>query len=143
MSANKVAEWLKSLPNVSAVHPCRVAIEKETWEGAWYQRTGTWRAGMQGVQNGTHKEGETYEDTFLYLVGHLPKVAKRKKCCYVFGTLEWFVASYSNDKPPLVTPYHPFGNSFQLKPWSIPNSKVDDGERSPYRRVPMTVEWLD
>lgn len=35
--------------------------------------------------------------------------------------------------------YHPFGPNFILRPWNIPNEKIDKYEPKPYTRIPMTI----
>ena len=47
-----VAEWLASLPNVHHVRPVQVIIGKNTYPGAYAERTDHYQAGMDCVTRG-------------------------------------------------------------------------------------------
>jgi hypothetical protein len=142
MIANKVATWLRSLPNITDVKPCRVKIGRKEWEGAEYVHVHQWQAWHRAVQLGEHQAGEEYTERIVYLVGDLPPAYKRaNRVCFPYGDYDWYVTGYY--KEPRPTQYHPFGKSFMLCPWYIenqPDNRIDDYE--PYRRVPMTMEYL-
>lgn len=121
-----LVEWLQSLPDVRNVRPVKVAIGKETYEGAYYQ---------QGRR------------MCFYLLGHLPKTYRKSSHeCYTWteSPNEWYISSYTdaNCFSEEFKHHHPFGYMFQVSPWDV-SGKIDDYERRPYRRVPMAVKYLD
>lgn len=147
--ANQVAEWLDSLPNVTGVRPCVVTLGKEKFEGASYVSRLQYSASMDVVRRGERKEGEACYRRNIYLVGSLPRDKKRGlKVCFPYEGQDWYVTCYyqGSDNPAeeeRVKEYHPFGHTFVLGPWDVPDgSAIDDGERKPYRRVSMTIDFL-
>ena len=147
-TAKDVVAWLQSLPKIKDVRPCRVTIGKKTFEGAYYVSIHEWQAGMDGVSRGEHKAGDEYTRRSIHLLGAVPK---HPHTCFPFEGKDWYVSCYMDPKTAkTLTPeqkaMNPFGVTFQISPWEIegqPESTIDQYERSPYHRKPMTVEWLD
>lgn len=147
-TARDVADWLRDLPNIRDVRPCRVTIGKSTWEGASYSQVFQWQQGMDGVQQGEHKAGEEYYVRHIYLLGKAPNTGRAGQC-FPYEGKDWFVAGYyDGPNPEAIAPvesqikHHPFGKMFMLSPWDAPG-KIDEYERSPYRRTNMTVTFED
>ena len=138
----RLAKWLTDC-HCENVKPCRVTIGKEFWEGCEYQQRGTYAADMDCVRNGQHKAGETYlSNRRIYLIGQLPKVYERRRNnCFQFDNGEWYLSGYIVAIKPEFALYHPFGPNFSLAHWDITDKKLDDGERFPYYRFQMTVEF--
>jgi len=138
--ANEMADWLRSLPNIKDVRPVKVDLGGVVFYGARFTSIHEYTAGMQIVQSGKASAGDKYESDRIELVGHRPETfQRRRKFCFQFGIGEWFISHHFNQN--VVNEYHPFGASFGLRPWDAPG-KIDDYDRHPYLRVPMSVEAL-
>jgi hypothetical protein len=139
-----VADWLRGRERVRDVRACRVTIGKKSWEGAYYVRICHWHTGQDAVARGEHKDGEEYLELAFYVSGIVPD---HKHTCYPYEGKDWYIGSYSEPKIPIKPEheeYHPFGHSFQIFPWNVPDgTKIDTYERHRYKRIPMTVEWLE
>jgi hypothetical protein len=123
---NKIASWLRDLPDVSEAMPIEIRLGIRVYEGARY------------VQRG---------EDHIYLAGTLPASYKRSdKECYVLAGdgREWFIAGYWQDNnavqltPEQIQQYHPFGKSIILVPWTAPE-KIDRHAKKPYRRVSAKI----
>jgi hypothetical protein len=132
-----LAEWLRMLKGIHDVMPCRVFIGKETFVGATYQVDYQYTAGMRKVQDGEAKEGETYTESRIYLLGNLPKLKRRSVFRWQGG--EWFIGSYW--KGPGKTEWSPYGPNFSLHLWNDVLA-IDHYEKKLYNRVDMRVENL-
>lgn len=137
----QVTRWLEALPHIINAKPVTVRIGRETFEGAEYEAVGRYESSMTGVQSGEHKAGEEYTNRYIYLVGTLPaSYRSRKATCYNFAgdSRDWYVCCYmdaANLKPQFV-PFHPFGQTFMLAPWEVPDgTAIDRYESKPYTRV--------
>jgi hypothetical protein len=126
--AKEVAQWLTGLGyEAQAV---KVTIGDQTWEGAVYM-------------NPKLGDGPRY-----YLVGDMPKwYGKSPGSCYRLegDDADWYVICYMQQADKLSDfhkPFHPFGNSWSIGRWEA-DGKIDDYERSPYKRRPMTVEVVE
>lgn len=150
---DQLAVWIDECSSDSAryfnIRTVHVVIGQETWPGVWYEEELQYQPGMDCVTRGQKKAGDKYYEECIYCVGDLPKPyrgPKRNKypkgnVCFPFQGREWYVSGYmpkDNLKPENLQ-YHPFGVTFMLRPWNIPNSKLDDDERKPYNRIPMKV----
>lgn len=136
---SQVSDYLVSLPHVKNVSACRVTIGKQAWEGARYTQVHKYTSDMQGVQDGRFKAGDEYERVAIYLIGKRPDL---KRHCFPFDGHDWYIACHTDPSKPIAPEhqqYHPFGHSFVLMPWDLPNS-IDQYEPKPYHRIPMTVD---
>lgn len=155
-----IKDWLESpvcnhaRGTISDVRPVIVQIGDESWNACYYLQWGEYTKDMMACLDGRKKPGARYSRRLIYCVGPLPKVKLKKgkkypagNVCFPYQGLDWYVAGYmqSNDLKSPFTEFHPFGENFLLAPWDIPNSKIDDYERTrdgaprPYKRVPMTI----
>lgn len=139
--------WLKEDCKAFDVRPVLVTIEGEIWQAAFYRQTFEYQPGMDAVSRGEKKAGDKYTEEGIYCIGSLPSLyhsRKRNHVCFPWNGQEWFIAGYSSIAG-MREPYsefHPFGPNFMMRPWNIPNSKIDDGEPKPYTRVEMNVSWV-
>lgn len=140
-----VTAWLRSFPQTRNVRPCRVTLNNQTWDGAYYEEEREWQQGMDGVQRGEHKAGDKYIIRRIYLLGDRP-VFNREHVCFPYEGLDWYVSGYCVTFQPHQAHYHPFGKSFTISPWEIegqPECKIDSHELHPYLRVPMSFEFTE
>lgn len=154
----QLKSWLES-HECNNVHPVKVTVgttvkqKVETFEGCLYRRTLVYEAGMMAVQRGERKAGELYTECSAYLLGLRPEVnrtyKRRNKTCFTTAGTDWYVAAWIESKSivPGNVRYHPFGESFIIKPWLL-DEKIDAHERHhvyhdqhvPYSRFPITFE---
>ena len=130
--------WLKNLPHIKDVQPVTVTLGTHTFYGAQCTVVAQYAWSMRCVQEGTHKEGESYETVHLELVGRVPKF-KKANVCFPYNGNEWFVSCYYDGSE--MNHFHPCGPQFSIREWNIPGEKIDKYELHPYLRVPMTVTY--
>jgi len=138
-----LVDWLRAC-GCRDVRPVIVTIDGQSWYGCRYVSVGQHTRGMDAVLRGTRQAGQSCAKERIYCVGSLPRCyGKRQegKVCFPFQGAEWYVVGYILGKQilPQFAPSHPFGENFVLGPWSIPESKIDEGERKPYVRHAMAV----
>lgn len=141
---NELVDWLVNKCNAFDVRAVIVTIGNEAWQAAFYRQTFEYQLGMDAVTRGQKKAGDTYTEEGIYCVGRLPEsytANKRQGVCYPYGNEDWFIAGYSSPEclNPPYREFHPFGLNFILRPWNVPNTKIDD-YRKPYLRIPMTIQ---
>lgn len=148
-----VVSYLASIKNakITRVIPCYVTIGRQTYPAARYMETM-----MTPTNSPAWARGEReYTQEVVYCVGSLPSAKLRGNVAFILSqhadwgieeTREWYVASYYGDvkagKQETKAPneFHPFGNSFMLAPWSVPDGgAIDHYARVPYRRVAVTI----
>lgn len=141
--AQKVVEWLRSLPNITKARPVRVTLGRvcpRFWYGARYTTTLKYEAGMMACTHHGVKPGTPYSDDGIYLVG-APPGKEGTKLCFPFEGLDWYISGYYLGNA--VTEYQPFGSHFMLRPWNVPDgSMIDQYEVRPYKRIAMSVTEL-
>lgn len=138
-----VADYLMTLPGMLAATPCRVTIGKESFPAARYTQRLPIAPGCPAYARGERE----HVITSIYVAGMVPNQYKRTS--HLAFTIEgdsrdWYIACYAgaiikrrqNTQAP--APYHPFGNSFVLKPWDLAE-RIDHFERKPYARIPLTI----
>ena len=131
-----LVEWLASLPGIREVKPLKVTIGPVTYDAASY---------LQDMEaDKSCRNPGPYTREMVYCLGRRPKVVKGRpenKCCYtrLDDPRIWYVAGYTEEIKPEHQEYNPLGHNFLLAPWNVDGS-IDDGERKPYTRVPITVE---
>ena len=155
-TARAVAAYLDSTGNNGSgyvhfnVRPVRVTIGTQTWAGAEASRVVEITPGCRAWTEGRRHDVAR----LVYVAGTLPKGYLRST--HVAYTragdpCEWYLASYYPAierhrqgplSPDASSEYHPFGASFMLFPWDV-DGKIDQYERRPYERLPLTVEYLD
>jgi hypothetical protein len=142
-TVSKVAEWLSTLPHVADVHPVSVTIKGKVYHGARYKQTVPIAPGCPAYARGERAHIAEH----MYLLGELPAHYRRStKACYAIegDDREWYVSSYFQDDVMVhgskFKLHHPFGNTFMLSPWAVPDGgKIDQYEPRPYARVPLTI----
>lgn len=126
------------------VCPCTVRIGTQEWAGCEYKQDATPSPGARNQA--------PYTVHALYLLGDLrPSFVRSSHECYPWESdgREWYVAGHT----PLTKDdqrtqeqkerYAPFGACFYLRPWEVPDgTRIDQYEEKPYRRAPMTVEFI-
>lgn len=136
--------WLESCRNPCYdVRPIRVQIGRQTWEGCEYKQD------CDGRHPGAPNQAP-YTIHALYLLGALPPSYRRSsKECYPWQGTDWYIAGHTpmpdQDRRTQAQKeqYSPFGACFYLHPWKVPGGEsIDQYEEKPYRRLPMTVEYL-
>jgi len=146
-TAIDVANWLKGLPHIHGVEPCTVIIGDVKYPAARYRSTTKLDPSTRAYQEGKR----TATSTMIYCVGMLPKAycQSTHKAFTGIDQYEWYVACYSgvlskhNQAKQLASEYHPWGNSFQLSPWDVPDGQaIDHYERVPYKRLAVQVNML-
>lgn len=140
----QIAEWLAGLPHIHDVKPCTVTIRGGIYSAARYKQTTP-----NDPSTPAYKRGELAATReFIYCVGMLPVVVRNRNVVFMIDgePAEWYVACYAGEvkqRKQTVQPvneYHPFGNSFMLAPWDVPDGKrIDHYARAPYVRVATTV----
>lgn len=122
--SSDICNFLNGLPHVTNVTPCTITIGRQAYPAARY------------VQDGRN---------MVYCAGLLPKPYLRSgRLAFVMpdSANEWYVACYSGrivdrkQECKLQTKIHPFGNSFILAEWNLPD-RIDAYESRPYRRIPV------
>lgn len=139
MLAYMVADWLESIGYVGA-RPVRVTIRRgprsvHTFQGAetLYPNIGQYDANYT-------------RDHALRL--YLPcnddeKLMDIPRRLFVMSNQEWIIAAHMHKIDiPGCESYHPFGANMILCKWMHP-TKVDHYDKTPYKRFPMELEYLD
>jgi hypothetical protein len=122
MSAQKVADHLKTLEKISNVRPCQLTIGRRTYVGASYSL-------------------ESGESCFYLLMNELPPFYKRKEVLLIDGK-EWYLAHYYDEGEK--DQYHPFGNEFGLFAWNEwVKEPIDHYDVVKRKRIKVKVEYLD
>lgn len=136
--------WLESHACYE-VKPVRVRIGRAEWVGCEYR------------QNATPPQGAPSQAPYtihaLYLLGTLRASYRHSsRECYPWASdgREWYVAGHT-PTPAKDTrteeqkeQFAPLGACFYLHPWEVPNGgTIDQYEEQPYRRLSMSVEYLD
>lgn len=137
MNAQAVADWLKTMTHIKDVRQVKVTINGKDYFGARYTRVGIYTADMLACTHRGVKPGTEYNEDILYLLGKRPKLKYRS--CFPCEGFEWYFSGYYEGSEK--NEAHPFGATFMVCPWTVAG-KVDDGERHPYKRVPMTIQLL-
>lgn len=139
MQITTLPKWLTETCKAHDVQPCIVTIEGQQWPACFYRQTAS----------------ETYIKSRIYAVGALPlcyqpkrKVHPVENLCFAHEAsgLDWYVAGYyyvagakKSVKPePEHEALNPFGPSFVLAPWDLPEA-IDAHELKPYTRVALSV----
>jgi hypothetical protein len=136
-----VKRWLEKC-HCNNVKKVRIRIGKKEWAGCYYDRTSNYQAGMMIVVQGRKTVNDTYTTRHFYLLGARPKHRRSERECYPYEGQDWYVSSYIEEIKPQFAEFHPFGISFQLGCWDVPDCKIDDHEPKPYKRIPLIVEYL-
>lgn len=136
MAAHEVARWLRSLGKTE-VKPCRVTF---THKGKGEDK-------VRGPLDGASYKNTVSDATTIYLVGEVPRWLPIRHVCYPYQGQEWFVSCYMDAKnfrtlDTSKQQYHPFGLSFQVSPWTLPEA-IDHWETKPYARISMEVQYLE
>lgn len=146
--------WLVTVCKAHDVQDVKVTIGDQTWEGARYKQTFEYQLGMDAVTRCHKKEGDKYQVEAIYCLGKLPAPKLQGKgrrervidyVCFPFEQRDWYVAGYMKDPLALTEAqkhFHPFGIYFTLRPWDIPNERIDQYEIKPYNRFPMTLTYV-
>lgn len=136
-------EWLESCGGFD-VRPCRVAIGKATYVAARYKQT------LRTPENSpAWNRGEReYTRESIYCIGERPSAYKRSSKTYfrfIGDSQDWYVCCYcpaevSHD--PKYAAHHPFGASFILAPWDVPDGTgIDYYAPRPYTRIGASVNY--
>lgn len=140
----RVASWLAGV-GCRDIRPVRVTIGAQTWEGCRYLQERKTPENCRAWDEGQR----TYDLEAIYLVGGLPRAYEqdRRLALTLAGdSREWYVGAFATVQC-LVEPYaqyHPFGLNVMLMPWEVPSGdKIDYREGRRYRRLPLTVEYLE
>lgn len=154
--ATQLALWLINQCHAFDVQDVRVQIGSEKWEGCRYKQTFEYQIGMDAVSRGEKKAGDKYTEEGFYLLGSLPKDYNKFRrrgpdgmdehyLCFPFEDTDWYVAGYMLKENMKLenAPSHPFGISFMVRPWRVPDGKrIDSYARKPYTRIPLIVTTL-
>jgi len=125
-----LVEWLKQC-EMKDVRPAKVIIGEETFEAAIYDNP---RTSLTGG---------------IFCLGNLPKpYAKNSNTCFRFegSDYDWYVAAYypeikkHKQADVQASEFHPFGATFILAKWDVPNSSIDDGQKHPRHRVQAILQ---
>lgn len=137
--AEKLAQFLLNLTNITAISTGEVSISGVTYVAARYS---------------DHREKPQPHDTeFIFCIGMLPKVMLHGKAAFRLNNADerdWYIASYYGDivarqqKVMKANDMHPFGNTFMLTAWDPPNSTIDQHERVKYKRIVarLSDDWV-
>ncbi len=135
---NSVAEWLHGLEGVFDAVPLSVQIGKAIYPAARYQQRLTAPENSEAWRRG----GREYVREMIYCVGARPAAyVKSGNTCFRFigDDRDWYIAGYvlkDVASDPRYAEFHPFGEAFQLAPWSVPDgTAIDHYEPRPYARV--------
>ena len=140
---DQLVQHLGKHEHVTKLTTCQVAIGRTTYPAALYTECCEVQPGCRAYTEGKR----AYTREMIYCVGNLPSAKLRGNVAFNLPTdaTDWYVAAYYgnvvNRRQETAEPneFHPFGNSFILAPWDIADSKIDQYERHPYRRVPMVI----
>jgi hypothetical protein len=138
-----LVSWLHGLSGISEVRPVVLTVGREVFQGAEYRATGVYTQGMDAVQRGDHKAGDTYAETRYYFLGPIPACRQRRQSiCFTHNGRTLYLSSYmdANKLTPANKEYHPFGASFMLGIWSEQFGPIDAGSQFKYVRVPVKLE---
>jgi hypothetical protein len=142
LDLDAVLAWLTKC-NCHDLKKVRVTIGKQSWTGVEYKQTMHYEASMMACTHGKKTPKDTWTRHNIYLPGDLPTGHHKVKACFPYQDRDWYVATYIESKAIKgFDGYHPFGPNFIISPWDIPDSKIDDGERKPYKRIPTQIEYL-
>lgn len=140
--AQKVAAWLKSLPNVTLASPVSVVLQNVTYYGALYP---------QYIKN----------TPSLYLLGRKPEIKvkgkTKKNVCFKIPNddADWYIAGYTDTESVIKKEFHPFGHNFVISRWYIPpayedgrsnpyhNTRIDEHENHKYLRITIQLNMLE
>lgn len=159
-AAERMANWLTTLPSVESARPVFVTIKGKRYLGAHYVTVHTYSATERAVDEGPMKAGEEHRSNRIILLGNKPKLRRANNVfvadlvtehplerCYEESN-EWYIGGYYDKGQP--NEYHPHGNIWTLhhhKPMNFgyyKGWKIDTGDRyEPYPRIPMEIEYLD
>lgn len=141
-----IITYLTGIKNakITRILPCYVTIGSRTYPAARYtehlmtpENCDAWRRGER-----------EYDREMIYCVGFLPSAKLNGNVAFTITgePSEWYVAAYYGNvvkrKQETAEPneFHPFGNSFLMAPWSVPDgTQIDHHARVPYRRVAAHV----
>lgn len=115
---DRVAAWLIST-GVDWADPITLTIKEQSWEGAMYRQ--------QGIQQ-------------YYLVGMHPEPKQGVYYQVAGNNNDWYLAAYLDNYDDIrdrSKRYHPFGNNWILKAWTLPCA-IDEGEPK-HPRIMMVV----
>lgn len=163
--------WLRARQEVETAVPVHVSLGNvktrwgmtRGWFGALYCLSQGFVATERAVKDGPMKAGELRRTYYLYLLGCKPEISSRNlkfvavydlpatrreplERCFTHNN-EWYIAFYKQTGT--VTEHDPYGYMFAFSLHQVMNFgpykdwKIDTGERRPYRRLPMTVRYLD
>ena len=136
----ELGAWLARLPQVTNVQTGSVTIGRTTYPAARYTKRLQHQPGTRAYQEGKRE----YTREMIYCVGDIPACKRHGNVAFTVAddSREWYVAAYylayrgrGKQAQAERNEYHPFGNSFMLAPWDVPDSTIDQYERVPYRRV--------
>lgn len=140
-TSRQIVDWLLSLPNVTSASPMQVRIGRQSYPAALYTSTMTVSPGCRAYEAGQR----SYQQTMIYCAGPLPSAKRRGNVAFTIDgdARDWYVACYATQEAaenPQYAEFHPFGQSFQLAPWDIADSRIDQYARVPYRRVAIRAD---
>jgi hypothetical protein len=145
-TAAAVARWLSQYRHLRDVALLSVTIRGKVYFGAAFTNVQPYTERDPAVLDGRRKAGDEGLSRRIYLVGELPASYVRRKAYYRWEGKEWFVGCYYQANVHDYTQaqfreYHPFGQSFDLHLWDLPEA-IDWGESTVRDRVDMTVTPL-
>lgn len=116
--ATQLIDYLSAMPHIRNVAPVVLYLDGRRYEGAAYDDDG-------GAK--------------WYFIGALPPSYRRSsRTAYVIGGADYYIACYMPAAriTPQYAPYHPFGETFMLCRWNVPDGgAIDKYEVRPYNRV--------
>jgi hypothetical protein len=162
-SPDQIANWLASV-NCYDLQPCFVTIQGEKYPACRYKQD-------RPKLLGTDLPADTVECIKVVGMLPKCKQRSGNVCFRLEGDeRDWYVCCYSGEMVPMRQALHrhhrqvlvplggpenavvksgPWHNDFQLAPWDsskfkpgYENSKIDDYERFPYKRIPITITRL-
>lgn len=143
--ARRVASFLAALPQVRESLPYSVTIGRQTFHGARYRESFAYLHDGRDSTGRTFKAGDRYMRESIFLVGALPAAYQRRaKTCFrlIGDSRDWYITCYATEetaRDSRYAEYHPFGQTFIISPWDVPDgTAIDHYEPKPYTRVGAT-----
>lgn len=159
-AAERMSNWLETLPSVESARPVFVTIAGKRYLGAEYVSITEAKSTERVVTEGPMKAGDELRSTRIMLLGPKPKhrrvnnvyritnaVTPACEVCYEESN-EWYIGGYYDQAES--NEYHPQGRCWFLhhhKPMNFGYYKswtIDKGNRyEPYPRLDTEIEYLD
>lgn len=163
LAVKQYVEWLRGLPNTVDVRPISAEFGKTTYFGALYAIIQNRLPQERAVEYQLAKAWDQYTTYFLGFLGDMePKIRKNgwvwKSDLPLDARIEshsddWYLCGYydktGTKEHHQVQQYHPFGNTFLLKEWTLPvygpyqDQRIDHFEDRKLLRQPLTVTFLE